>query len=239
MAMLFRFRLATPIALALSIGAAAPLARAQDDSAPRRGRKYKVPPETSHIEVQVLKDSNGKPVSGAAVVFHAVKDGRDEGNLEVKTNEDGKAVIDVIATGSDVEVQVIADGFATYAGDYQVAEASRSIEIKMLRPRAQISNYIDNSGRTSERPMGVQEPATPATLPGTPVQVPQQRTTNQNQEQRPGLQVTPSATPSASKNAPVQQKPVQTNPPTTSPLDTPDPVTSSPIQTNPPPHDLR
>ena len=225
-----RSRLAIPIAFALSIGVAAPLAKAQDDSAPRRGRKYKAPPETSHIEVLVLKDSNGKPVSNAAVVFHAVKDGRDEGNLEVKTNEDGKAIIDVIATGSDVEVQVIADGFATYAGDYQVAEASRSIEIKMLRPRAQISTYTDNSGKSSERPMGVQEPATPATLPGSPVRVPQQRTT----DQRPGLQ----ATPSAPKTAPVRQKPIVTDPPTTSPLDTPNPVTGSPIQTPPPPHEF-
>lgn len=228
--MQLRSRLVTPTLLALLIGTAAPLARAQDDSAPKRGRKYKAPPDTSHIEVQVLKDSNGKPVLNAAVVFHAIKDGRDEGNLEVKTNEEGKAIIDVIATGSAVEVQVIADGFATYAGDYQVNDPSKSIEIRMVRPRAQISTYTDNSGRTSERPMGVQEPATPATLPGSPVQVPQQRTT----DQRPGLQ----ASPSAAKSAPVQQKPVQTNPPTTSPLDTPDPVTSSPIQTNPPPHDL-
>ena len=228
-------RRALPVALALLIGVAAPLARAQDDSASKRGRKYKAPPETSHIEVLVLKNSNGKPVSNAAVVFHAVKDGKDEGNLEVKTNEDGKAVIDVIATGSDVEVQVIADGFATYEGDYQVAEVSRSIEIKMLRPRAQISNYTDNSGKSSERPMGVQEPATPATLPGTPVQVPQQRTTTQSQDQRPGLQVTTTAP----RSAPVQQKPIQTDPPTTSPLDTPNPVTGSPIQTPPPPHDFR
>ena len=232
-----RSRLAIPLAFALAIGIAAPLAWAQD-SAPRRGRKYKAPPETSHIEVLVLKNMNGKPVSGAAVVFHAVKDGRDEGNLEVKTNEEGKAIIDVIATGSDVQVQVIADGFATYAGDYQVAEASRTIEIKMLRPRAQISTYTDNSGKTSERPVGVQEPATPATLPGSPLQVPQ-RSINPNPDQRPGLQVTPSAAPSTSKSAPAQQKPIQTDPPTTSPLDTLNPVTGSPIQTNPPPHEIR
>ncbi len=232
--MLLRSRLAIPIAVALAVGFAAPLARAQDESAPKRGRKYKAPPETSHIEVQVLKNSNGKPVSGAAVVFHAVKDGKDEGNLEVKTNEEGKAIIDVIATGSDVEVQVIADGFATYAGDYQIAEANRSIEIKMLRPRAQISTYTDNSGQSSQRPIGVQEPATPATLPGTPLRVPQQ-TTHPNPDQRPGLQVTPSPP----KTAPVQQKPIQTDPPTTSPLDTPNPVTGSPIQTPPPPHNFR
>ena len=235
--MRFHSRLVTPVALALSIGVAAPLARAQDGSAPKRGRKYKAPPETSHIEVQVLKDSNGKPILNAAVVFHAIKDGRDEGNLEVKTNEEGKAIIDVIATGSDVEVQVIADGFATYAGDYQVNDLNKLIEIKMLRPRAQISTYTDNSGQASQRPMGVQEPATPATLPGTPLRVPQQPAATQMPDQRPGLQVDPSAK-SSSKSAPVQQKPIQTDPPTTSPLDTPNPVTSSPIQTPPPPHDI-
>lgn len=229
-AMRLRSYLLTSLLLALAIGVVAPAAKAQDDSAPRRGRKYKAPPETSHIEVLVLKDSNGKPVTNAAVVFHAIKDGKDEGNLEVKTNEDGKAVIDVIATGSDLQVQVIADGFATYAGDYQVPDVNKSIEIKMVRPRAQISTYTDNSGRRSERPVGVQEPATPATLPGSPVQVPHQMT-----DQRPGLQ----ATPSAAKSAPVEQKPIQTNPPTTSPLDTPNPVTSSPIQVNPPHDELR
>ncbi len=234
--MQLRVRHLAPALLLLSFGLAAPLAQAQDDSAPKRGRKYKAPPETSHIEVQVLKGTNGKPILNAAVVFHAVKDGRDEGNLEVKTNEDGKAIIDVIATGSSVEVQVIADGFATYAGDYQVNDASKLIEIKMLRPRAQISTYTDNSGQASQRPMGVQEPATPATLPGTPLQVPQ-RTTNQSPEQRPGLTVDPSAPSSSAKSAPVQHKPIQTDPPTTSPLDTPNPVTGSPIQTNPMPPD--
>ncbi len=230
-------RLVVSAVLGLSLGLAAPLARAQDDSAPKRGRKYKAPPETSHIEVQVLKGSNGKPILNAAVIFHAIKDGRDEGNLEVKTNEEGKAIIDVIATGSDIQVQVIADGFATYAGDYQVNDPSKLIEVKMIRPRAQISTYTDNSGQASQRPMGVQEPATPATLPGTPLQVPK-RTINQSPDQRPGLTVNPSAPSPGTKAAPVQHKPIQTDPPTTSPLDTPNPVTGSPIQTNPPPNEL-
>lgn len=134
----------------------------------RRGRKYKVPPATSHIEVVVLKDANQKPVANAAVVFHAVKDGKDEGNLEVKTNDDGKASIDVISTGSNVDIQVIADGFATFAGQYLVAETDRTIEIKMIRPRAQISAYEDTHGKAAERPMGVQEPAKLKTKTATP-----------------------------------------------------------------------
>ncbi len=132
-----------------------------------RGRKYKAPPETSHIEVLVLKDTNKKPLLNAAVVFHSVKDGQDEGNLEVKTNEEGKAVIDVIPTGSNVDVQVIADGFATFAGTYLVNESSRSIEIHMLKPRAQVSTYVDTRGQASQRPAGVQEPVKPSTPPVT------------------------------------------------------------------------
>jgi hypothetical protein len=133
------------------------------DTPSSRGRKYRPPPDVSHIEVMVIKGSNKKPIANAAVIFHPVKDGREEGNLEVKTDPDGKAVIDVIPTGSLVTVQVIADGFATFAEDYDVKEASRSILVKMIRPRAQISAYEDNSGKASDRKVGVQEPAKPST----------------------------------------------------------------------------
>lgn len=148
--------------LTLGLAFTALSATAQKD---RRGRKYKAPPDTSHIEVLVLKDGNQKPVANAAVVFHSVKDGKDEGNMELKTNEDGKAAIDVIATGSNVDVQVIADGFATYAGTYLVSEANRTIEIRMIRPRAQVSTYVDTRGQATQRAPGVQEPARPNSAP--------------------------------------------------------------------------
>ena len=144
--------------------------RAQDDDNPKpeeHGRKYKAPPETSHIEVMVIKGFNKKPIDGAHVVLHPVKDGKDEGNLEIKTHPDGKAVIDVIPTGSKVRSQVIADGFATFAEDYQVNEADRKIVIAMIRPQAQISTYVDNEGKPSQINPGVQEPIRPkkATTP--------------------------------------------------------------------------
>jgi hypothetical protein len=147
--------------------------RAQDDDNPKpeqHGRKYKAPPDTSHIEVTVLKGFNKKPIDGAHVVFHPVKDGVDEGNLEVKTHQDGKVSIDVIPTGSNVRIQVIADGFATYAEDYVIKEDSRAITIEMIRPRAQVSTYVDNSGKASQIEPGVQVPirpkkATPAAPP--------------------------------------------------------------------------
>ena len=164
------FRSKTGLCLAIVLTAAVPFfalsSYAQDSNAPKRGRKYKAPPETSHIEVTVVKDTNGKPLLNAQVVFHSAKDGLDEGNLEVKTNEQGKAVIDVIPTGSNVAIQVIADGFTTYAKDYVVAEADRSIEVRMLKPGAQVSTYTD-SGQAPQQPVGVQEPATKSTLPGS------------------------------------------------------------------------
>ena len=98
----------------------------------KHGRKYKAPPDTSHIEVTVVKGFNKKPIMNAAVIFHPVKDGKDEGNLEMKSDPDGKAVIDVIPTGSAVRIQVIADGFATFAEDYQIDQPSRQILITMV-----------------------------------------------------------------------------------------------------------
>jgi hypothetical protein len=138
-------------------------ARAQDDdtSPQRHGRKYKAPPDTSHIEVTVIKGFNKKPIMNAAVIFHPVKDGKDEGNLEMKTDPDGKAVIDVIPTGSAVRIQVIADGFATFAEDYTINEASRQILITMARPKAQVSTFVDNNGKPSDLKPGVQEPIRP------------------------------------------------------------------------------
>jgi hypothetical protein len=137
----------------------------QDDAAPRRGRKYKAPPVTSHIEVTVLKKFNGKPIPNAGVVFNSYMNGKEEGNLEVKTDPEGKAIIDVIPTGSKVRVQVIATGYATYAGEYDVNESSRQISISMIRPQEQISTYQNNEGKAAERKPGVQEPIRPTTPP--------------------------------------------------------------------------
>lgn len=144
---------------------------AQDDTSRRHGRKYKAPPPTSHIEVYVTKKATGKPVVNAAVIFRAMRDGKDDGNLEVKTDPDGKASIDVITSGSLVQVQVIANGLATYADSFQVDEPSREIHIALLRPQEQVSAYEDNSGKESGRKAGVQEPrAVPKpTPPPTPL----------------------------------------------------------------------
>jgi len=142
------------------------------------GRKYKPMPPTAHIVVTVQKGFNGKPMQNAAVIFHAVRNGVNDGNLEVKTDPDGKATIDVIEIGSKVTIQVIANGFATYAQDVSVDEPTLDLLVKMQRPKAQISDYQDNDGKDSQVKPGVQEhvvpkPASPpATPPAAPVPPP-------------------------------------------------------------------
>jgi hypothetical protein len=140
--------LAVAVAMVSSAGA-------QSD---QHGRKWKPLPPTSHIVITVVKGFNGKPLQNAAVIFHAVRDGHNDGNLEVKTNEQGQASIDVIEIGSQVTVQVIADGFATSATDMNVDGPNKTLEIKLLRPRAQVSAYEENDDRTAQVKPGIQEP---------------------------------------------------------------------------------
>jgi hypothetical protein len=116
----------------------------QDDSKP--GRKYKVPPPSARIEVTILREGSLKPVGDAAVIFHPMQGDKDRGVLELKTNEDGKAVIDVLPIGDTVRLQVIAKGFQTYGQDYKIDKAEMSMEIHMKRPGAQYSLYKEGSG---------------------------------------------------------------------------------------------
>jgi hypothetical protein len=111
---------------------------AQDTT--RRGRKYKSPPPTSKIQVTVLRDSDSKPVENASVIFQLVSEG-DKGNMELKTNEDGKSIIDVLPVGSTVRLQIIAKGFQTYGEDYKVDKAEMAFGVRLKRPGEQYSIY--------------------------------------------------------------------------------------------------
>ncbi len=109
----------------------------------RRGRKYKAPPPTSRIEITILRGVDGKPVENAAVIFHLIGD---KGNMELKTGEDGKTMIDVLPTGSSVLLQVVAKGFQTYGADYKIDKAQMAIEVKLNRPGQQYSIYKASEG---------------------------------------------------------------------------------------------
>ena len=148
--MFHRIQITTCAFLALVSLSVAPLAlHAQNDNS--HGRKYKAPPPAAHIQVTVLKDFNGKPIANAHVIFHPTEGDRDKGSLELKTNDDGQAVIDVIPVGDTVTLQVIADGYQTYGQSYKIDKSDLSMEVRMRRPGAQYSIYKKpNSGAKSD-----------------------------------------------------------------------------------------
>ena len=100
------------------------LAVSAQQNTSKRGRKYKTPPPTARIEVTVVRDSNGKPIENAAVIFHPMEGEKDKGNMELKTNEDGKTIIDVLPIGDTVRMQIIAKGFQTFGDDYKSRSGS-------------------------------------------------------------------------------------------------------------------
>jgi hypothetical protein len=119
-----------------------------------RGRKFKPPPPVSRITVTVLRNDNDTPINDAHVIFHPIEGGRDKGGMELKTNEDGVTVMTVIPIGDTILLQVIAKGYATYGGKYQIDKADMSMHIKMKLPGQQYSVYdnhdtADNSNHGS------------------------------------------------------------------------------------------
>ena len=105
---------------------------------------------TSWIYFTVIKDDNGKPVRNAAVILHAVneKGKQERGDMELKTNPDGKTDFDGIPYGK-LRVQIIAHGFQTYGEDFDIDKAKTEITIKLKRPQDQYSIYDDHAGTAS------------------------------------------------------------------------------------------
>jgi hypothetical protein len=136
-------------------------ALAQDSSI--RGRKYTPPPNTAKVSVAVIKDVNGKPIENAAVVFHMVGE-EGKGNMELKTNEEGKAIIEVIPLGDTVTLQVIANGYQTFGEDYKIDTDSKDIIVRMKRPARQYSTY-EHSGT---QPGATAQPGTSAQTGNAP-----------------------------------------------------------------------
>jgi len=117
----------------------------------RRGRKYKPPPPVAKITVLVKSERYDKPIQDAAVVFHSVAGDKDKGYMELKTDADGKAVIDVIPIGDTFQLQIIKNGYQTFGQDYVVKGPTKSITVRLLPPQPQYSAYKKHS----DKPVGI------------------------------------------------------------------------------------
>jgi len=111
------------------------LAWAQDDAGP-----------TSSLRFVVVRDSDGKPVRNAEVVLHPVKrKGRqDKGEMELKTDAEGKTTVDGIPYGP-LRVQVLAPHFQSFGEDYEINKPEMELTVKLKHPGGQYSVY-ENHG---------------------------------------------------------------------------------------------
>jgi hypothetical protein len=122
------------------------LASAQNPT--RRGRKYKAPPPVSRIQVTVLRDSDSKPIENASVIFQLVGE---KGNMELKTNQDGQSLIDVLPIGSTMRLQIIAKGYQTFGQDYKLDKANMDFGVRLKRPGEQYSIYKDHNQASGDQ----------------------------------------------------------------------------------------
>lgn len=122
-----------------------------------RGRKYKPPPPTCKVTVTVLKAEDGKPLPNANVVFQPLnKDNKPQGNMEMKTDDDGKATLDIIPIGDNLLLQVIADGFQTYGKVYALPDNTKAITVHLNHPAPEYSIYQKHPQQNGDNGQGSQ-----------------------------------------------------------------------------------
>ena len=103
----------------------------------------------------LVRKDNGKPLINAVVVLHEVngKGQQAKGGVELKTDLDGKASYEGVPYGK-IRVQVLAKGFQTFGGDYDINQPTIEISISLKRPQPQYSVYEDQTGQQKRNPNG-------------------------------------------------------------------------------------
>ncbi len=96
----------------------------------------------SSVRFVVVRDTDGKPVRNAEVVLHPVnrKGKQAQGEMELKTDADGKASIDGIPYGP-LRVQVLAPHFQTFGDDFEINKPEMELTVKLKHPSGQYSTY--------------------------------------------------------------------------------------------------
>jgi hypothetical protein len=101
--------------------------------------------EQTKISV-IVKTQAGRPIDRASVIIRCVdrklaKLGKhDCPSYELRTNEEGKAVMPPIPQGK-IRIQVIAKGYQTFGQDYEIAEEQKTVEVTVNPPQQQYSAH--------------------------------------------------------------------------------------------------
>lgn len=99
----------------------------------------------ARLTVEVLSADGGKPVERASVIVRfrhgiGVNLKKVQTNWETKTSEAGVVRLPSMPQG-EVSIQIIAKGFQTHGGIYQLTEPEQTITIKVNRPQRQYSEH--------------------------------------------------------------------------------------------------
>jgi hypothetical protein len=96
------------------------------------------------LTVQVNTSSTGRPIDRASVIIH-FKQGRNPINMrkirtswETRTNQEGIVSIPEIPQGK-ITIQVIAQNYQTFGGEFDLDQPEQTISIKLNSPQAQYS----------------------------------------------------------------------------------------------------
>jgi hypothetical protein len=101
--------------------------------------------EQTKISV-IVKSQAGRPIDRASVIIRCIdrklaKLGKhDCPAYELRTNEEGKAVMPPIPQGK-IRIQVIAKGFQTFGKDYEINEGEKTVEVTVNPPQQQYSAH--------------------------------------------------------------------------------------------------
>jgi hypothetical protein len=105
-------------------------------------QKVAVGAGAADISMQLVKETNGKPVKYATIVLHSIdREGKQEkGGINLKSDGDGKAEFRGLPYGK-LRIQVIAKGYQTYGEDFDINKPTHEFTIKMKPPKDQYSIY--------------------------------------------------------------------------------------------------
>jgi len=97
------------------------------------------------LTVEVLTSDTKKPVDRASVIVRfrhglGVNMKKIQTHWETRTSQEGKVALPSMPMG-EVSIQIIAKGFQTHGGIYQLTEPEQTITIQVNRPQRQYSEH--------------------------------------------------------------------------------------------------
>jgi hypothetical protein len=105
--------------------------------------------EDTRLTVEVLTSDTNKPVDRASVIVRFrhglnVNLKKIQTHWETKTGQEGTVKLPPMPQG-EVSIQIIAKGFQTHGGIYQVTDPEQKISIKVNRPQRQYSEHEEQA----------------------------------------------------------------------------------------------